>query len=503
MSQINEAQQLFFQALAKQQAGALADAEQFYRKALALVPDRPSILTNLVVVLIGQDKYTEAHAFALRLVGVEPGSSAARTSLGVCALKIGDFDQALAEFDRVLAIDQNHEEAWVNRGLALAAAGRFQEALAAFDAGLAIRPNWPQALLNKAIALRELKRPADALSCLDVLLSENPDFAEAMDVKGSVLRDEKMFEEAVALHSQALRLRPGFVDALVNRGNSLRDLGRRKEALADYDAARALKSDDGGLLVARAIILSEMGRREEAISDFNAAIALGGDREEIEFHLAGLGAAEAPATSPRNYVTELFDDYADQFELHLTQDLKYQAPQLLIDALGPLIANRNCDVADLGCGTGLMAPLLKPYTRRLDGVDLSPRMLERARQRGSYNLLHVGDMVEFLLARPRSYDVVVAVDVFVYVGKLDSAFAATRQALRPGGLLAFTVEMQNEGTFALRETKRYAHSPDYIDRLATTHGFSLRHMKRRVLRMNQGEEVTGLVVVLAAASPQA
>lgn len=502
MSELRNAQQLFSQALAKQQAGTLTEAERLYRQALALAPDRPSILTNLAVVLIRLTRYEEARTFASRLVQIEPDNPTARTSLGVCALKLGDTDQALAEFDRVLAIAPGHAEAQVNRGLALAAAGRNDEAVRAFDAGLAMHPNWPEALLNKAMVLRQFERSAEALSCLDVALARNPDFAEAMDVKGSVLRDEGRFEEAVELHSQALRIRPDFAGALVNRANSLRDLGRRDEALLDYDAAAALNDRDSSIVMGRATLLAELGRREQAIADFQAAIALGGNKEEIEFHLAGLGAAETPAVSPRGYVTELFDDYADRFDRHLTQELKYQAPRLLIDALTPLIGDRSRDMADLGCGTGLMAPLLKPFARRLDGVDLSPRMLAQAEKRRAYDLLHAGDMVEFLVARPQSYDVVVAADVFVYVGDLEPVFAAARQALRPGGLLAFTVEVQDEGTFALRETKRYAHSPAYIERLATTHGLIRHDMQRRVLRINEGVEVAGLVVVLAATRPQ-
>ena len=49
-------------------------------------------------------------------------------------------------------------------------------------------------------------------------------------------------------------------------------------------------------------------------------------------------------------------------------------------------------VADLGCGTGRTGEWLRPRVEAIDGVDLTPEMLARARFRGVYRTLRVGDV---------------------------------------------------------------------------------------------------------------
>src|SRR5207302_1633468 len=103
-------------------------------------------------------------------------------------------------------------------------------------------------------------------------------------------------------------------------------------------------------------------------------------------------------------------------------------------------ALRDLDVLDLGCGTGLAGELFRPLSRRLDGVDLSPRMLAQAATRGVYDRLAAGDLLTHLGGTGDRYHLVLAADVFVYLGDLAPVFAAARLVLRAGGWLAFTVE---------------------------------------------------------------
>ena len=42
--------------------------------------------------------------------------------------------------------------------------------------------------------------------------------------------------------------------------------------------------------------------------------------------------------------------------------------------------------------------------------------------------------------REATYDLVLAADVFVYIGKLDEMMAEARRVLRPGGLMGFSIE---------------------------------------------------------------
>lgn len=130
-------------------------------------------------------------------------------------------------------------------------------------------------------------------------------------------------------------------------------------------------------------------------------------------------------------MVNLFDWYAEHFDDHLQGRLKYRTPALICEQIFKLDPPRDLEVLDLGCGTGLCGPLLKPLARAMTGVDLSPNMLEMARKRGLYDELVCSDLIAFLAPHHARFDLVVATDVFIYVGALEAVFQATRTAVRP------------------------------------------------------------------------
>lgn len=202
------------------------------------------------------------------------------------------------------------------------------------------------------------------------------------------------------------------------------------------------------------------------------------------------GAAPAPAAPPRHYVESLFDGYADGFEVHLAEVLQYRAPQVLV---GGLDRARYRAALDLGCGTGLCAPLLRPRCDRLDGVDLSGRMVECARERGLYDAVVQDELVAFLGRSGRRYDLLLAADVFIYVGALEPVFDGAARVLEPGGAFCFSLEAADEPhDLVLRPSLRYAHSAAYIRKLADAGGFELQRIDRQALRIDAGQAVPGL-----------
>jgi predicted TPR repeat methyltransferase len=154
------------------------------------------------------------------------------------------------------------------------------------------------------------------------------------------------------------------------------------------------------------------------------------------------------------------------------------------------------DIIDLGCGTGLCGELFRPFARHQIGIDLAPKMIEKSRARGVYDELEEQDVTVALAKRPRAVDLILAADVFIYVGGLDSVFEAAAGALRPGGLLAFTIESEETGAFTLRASRRYAHSARYIRQLASTWSFSEVSMQDAVIRTEKQVPMQGKVIVL-------
>lgn len=94
---------------------------------------------------------------------------------------------------------------------------------------------------------------------------------------------------------------------------------------------------------------------------------------------------------------QLFDDYSSSFESSL-KSLVYNVPSLIAEAALNTHSKYSLTV-DLGCGTGLLGPLLRAHTEHLIGVDLSPKMLAVAEEekKGIYEHLFAGEMTSLLL----------------------------------------------------------------------------------------------------------
>ncbi|HSV36478.1 MAG TPA: methyltransferase domain-containing protein [Ramlibacter sp.] len=204
-----------------------------------------------------------------------------------------------------------------------------------------------------------------------------------------------------------------------------------------------------------------------------------------------------PTTAPREYVQGLFDGYAGDFETHLTQVLKYRAPQVLVEGLRA--SGRRFERAlDLGCGTGLCGLQARPLAATLHGIDLSANMVQRAVARQVYDEVVQADLVEYLLATPRRYDLVLAADVFIYVGALEQVFAGVARVMPPQGVFGFSVELAPPGEdLVLRQSLRYAHSLRYIRKLAEQHGFEISSTKEHPIRHDQETPIAGLFAWLA------
>jgi len=292
----------------------------------------------------------------------------------------------------------------------------------------------------------------------------------------------------------------------------LASAGERVAALGAYRELILASPDDLAAHEGLGAVLDRLGRADEGLAVrkriavlvvARMGLAPADARAALAFELALTGLGPAPAEMPAAYGAALFDAHADVFDARLRNDLRYRAPELLLAALLRALADDGggphpptLDICDIGCGTGLFAPLLRPLARRLDGVDRSAGMLERAFALHLYDDLAHADLTPALAGRPAAYDVVTAADVLLYLGDLAPAFAAAATALRPGGYLAFTVEQTDEAGHPLRETGRYQHGEAYVREVAAGGGFEEVSADAVVLRVEQGQPVAGVVWVL-------
>ncbi len=269
---------------------------------------------------------------------------------------------------------------------------------------------------------------------------------------------------AVDLLRQTLELVPEWVPAWVALAAAEDQLGHVEAAAAAY--AQADKLDPDGL--------------------FGAGL-----------HVARLRGEPGAAVAPTAYVAALFDEYAPRFDQHLVEGLGYSGPTLILESLEAACPGRKFAAAlDLGCGTGLMGVAIGDRVTTLDGVDLSPAMLEQARRTCRYRALATGEIVRYLAAlEAPTYELVLAADVFVYLGRLDPVLDAVARALTPSGLLAFTAQESRDADIRLGGELRFSHSAPYLRAALARAGLELLGLRSASTRRERGQDAPGLVVV--------
>ena len=98
------------------------------------------------------------------------------------------------------------------------------------------------------------------------------------------------------------------------------------------------------------------------------------------------------------------------------------------------------DVLDVACGTGVVAITAARVGARVQGLDLTPELLERARENARIASVEIefreGD-VEALPFKDATFDVVLSQFGHMFAPRPDVALAEMLRVLKPGGTIAF------------------------------------------------------------------
>ena len=346
-----------------------------------------------------------------------------------------------------------------------------------------------------AIAHLDAERFAEAEVLCRRVLMHSPYSIHATNCLGVTLGRLGRYEEAIMTLRPLAEARPDIAGVCMNFGIALRGARFFAEAELWLRKALALEPKISGAHINLGAVLADLGRNGEAIEAFRIALALDPTRAEARHMIAALEGKTPDSPSP-DYVRGLFNDYADRFESDLVGTLDYRVPQALRAIAGSGPFRR---ALDLGCGTGLVGVAFKDCTAEIVGVDVAERMIAEARKKNIYASLHALDIADYFASDEvgaAPFDLIVAADVFIYVGKLDHVFALARAHMAPGGCFAFSVEQCATGTFALQPSGRYAHSRAYIEGLSRTHGFTVAASDTVSIRKHREGAADGLIFVL-------
>lgn len=204
----------------------------------------------------------------------------------------------------------------------------------------------------------------------------------------------------------------------------------------------------------------------------------------------------------RSEVEGIFDDYADEFEEHLVTVLRYGIPGLIREKLQAVTPCQFRRCLDLGCGTGLAGRELRSMiSERLEGVDLSKPMLDKAALKGGYDALHKQDAVMHLKRLPsESFDLIVAADMLIYVaGGLEPLFKQVSRVLSADGIFVFSTEAAEEeeapgGIVENEDSERFAFTRSYLTKVSAA--FRPLYMEAVTVRFEADKPVTGDLCVL-------
>ena len=411
-----------------------------------------------------------------RVLAAAPQNVDALHYLGICRHHRGEHDEGLALVERALALHPHNLDARNNLGNMLSSRGRFGEAEAAFRQVLALDPAHVNAHANL----------------------------------GSVLRRKRDLPGAEAALRRAIALAPERAEAHHNLANVLRDLERDDEALESFSRALELRPYDSEAYRGAGAVLYAKGRVEAALAVYKRWLAVEPDSESARHMIAACSGQAPPARAADEFVIRTFQDFADDFDQILTR-LEYRAPALVAEAVRAAVGEPAgaFDLLDAGVGTGWCGPQLRPYARRLVGVDLSPDMLRKASERQAggrriYDELAEAELTAFMRARPAAFDLIVSADTLVYFGALDEVLQAAAGSLRAGGHLFFTVEEaegEPRGGFQLNPHGRYSHAEAYLRRTLDAAGFTTLAIERATLRKEIKLPVGGFVVTARLAPP--
>ena len=325
------------------------------------------------------------------------------------------------------------------------------------------------------------------------------DRAEAHYTAGERFKKAGLLERAAQSYRRALRISPTLTAAHIELGVCLRFMEKLEEARESFEKALGLAPENIDAHFGLANVFRAQGLFESASTEYREVLQLEPDHSEARYFLHVVTPGETPTSIPPSLVTDLFDAYAPEYEDHVVRRLGYRGPRMLRKAIEPLLGSDTSleTVIDLGCGTGLCGTAFRNLADWLIGVDLSSRSIDIARGKGVYDELRVEDLLVTLRAANRTFDLILAADVFVYFGELEQVLSACAKALREGGRCAFTAEAADDATdFMLLPEGRFVHGKQYLEAVALEAGMCVERCSTDPLRTEYGRPIYCHVCVL-------
>ncbi len=357
--------------------------------------------------------------------------------------------------------------------------------------------NPSQDQINALINLYHSGQMTKVVQACKELLQIYPQSLIVFNALGAALAGQGQLQQALKVFDQVIQLRPDDAQAHSNRGNALQELGQLEKALDSCNKAIQILPDYAEAYYNRGKALNDLGQLEEAAACFNKVLEISSDdmHDGARLQLARLGEVKMPDRTPESYMKNFYHSKAKVWDQ--ATKAHYHGHQLVREAIDYVIEKEErLNILDLGCGTGSLADFLHSYASRLDGVDISPDMLERATERRIYNNLVEEDLVQYLEETSNSYCLIVAAAVLIHFADLETVFSLVWDRLDEHGRFVFSLFQAAEEEVELNSFDMFAHSDQYIQQLVDRVGFRLCYQKEGIHEYRGIHAVVGVVYLL-------
>lgn len=449
----------------------------------------------------------EAYSACVRLLSTDPDNVRVLRLAGDVSLRLDRLDLALKRLQRAVELAPSDPQARCALGDVYRRLKRSAEAITEFAAAWRLAPDQPagfdrliatcmrEGRLEEGVAYFRMGLATDAY-----LSASNAHLVPALAAMG-------LAGELRASAGARQPIDPVVLVACSALGTAANRLRNAPAAQRVCRNGNAVDPTCSTIYLDLFTALFEHERYAEALACMQALATVEPENPTAKHAIAALTGVPLDRAAPE-YCARLFDAAAHKFESHLVGKLKYDVPGKLANLVRQLVnpPDRAWDILDLGCGTGLVGQSFEAFARTLVGVDLSGAMLEVAAKRRIYTRLAKADIVDFLCGEaPAQYDAILAADVYIYLGKLDSVFEGARRSLRSHGRVIFSIEAlqgaavasATPGTdYALTISGRFAHAPEYIERLAARHELTIERKMQTILRTEGLKPAAGWLYVL-------
>lgn len=510
------------------QQGETLEAKQCIEKSLELETGNAECYIALGNIAKAEKEFDAAMNYFQKGLAIDAKHVEIHNSLGTLYYQKQDFDKALKHYIKATYLQPDYAQAHFNLGLLFIQQGKIEHAIKQFNNVLSLLPDFvPAARYLGDLFLQqqnfiEAKKhyetildlkieDADVYNNLGVVYLKQDQWEEAsqyftkailadnkhIDAKNNlatVYLQHERFDNAIRSYQDVLALKPEDLEANYNLGVATMAIGELEAARQQFEKVIRMDAKNIDARVNLAAVLLKLDERKQAIKLYEEVLVIEPNQAIADYMLKALKGAEQPVAAPEQYVENLFDNYAGYYEKHMGEVLRYTVPEKMEELLKPYL-NNEMDILDLGCGSGLAAEKFKAYAKSIIGIDLSNKMLKAAAKKTIYaNLIHA-DLAPGIQRLVHSVDLIIAADVFVYLGSLREIFHLVHSKLSTKGLFCFSTELGEEG-YQLQVTARYTHSIAYIEELAEISGFEVIAKNTIIPRYQDDKPIQGMLYLL-------